>query len=242
MARPQKMMTEQMLEIVDAYFMDEVAGNTALLKCSLIAAYAAKAGYDVNDYDFRRNADVRSRIEELKSTNGAFCGVVPAVYQSLDVVEFIRNNRGAAELKKALSELDTYWKKVFEYAAKVTMQNKAIITSKKALTKELMSVAGERDVLCSKKAELSKSNRSLTLENRYLRSMLKTYLYPSVANEILKSEHVSVLTETQVMEKTMGDFSESKSPESFQESIANDKKLLSQEEQILKAMWEQCDV
>jgi hypothetical protein len=72
--------------------------------------------------------------------------------------------------------------------------------------------------------------------------MLKTYLYPSVANEILKSEHVSVLTETQVMEKTMGDFSESKSPESFQESIANDKKLLSQEEQILKAMWEQCDV
>jgi hypothetical protein len=32
MARPRKMMTEQMLEIVDAYFMDEIAGNTALLK------------------------------------------------------------------------------------------------------------------------------------------------------------------------------------------------------------------
>ncbi len=242
MARPRKMITEQMLEIVDAYFKDEVAGNTVLLKCSLIAAYAAKSGYDISDYDFRRNEDVRSRIEELKSTNGAFCGAVPAVYKSLDTKDFIRNNRGVEQLKKALSELDAYWMRVFEYAAKVTMQNRSIAKAKKELAEELMRVAGERESLYSEKTELTRRNRSLMLENRYLRSMLKTYLYPSVANEILKSEHVPVLAETQVTEKTIRDFSESKLPKSFEESVANDTKLLSEEEQILKAMWEQCDV
>jgi hypothetical protein len=236
------MMTEQMLEIVDAYFKDEAAGNTALLKYSLIAVCAAKSGYDASDYDFRRNADVRNRIEELKNTNGAFCDAVPAVYKSLDVEEFIRNNRGVEQLKKALSELDAYWMRVFEHAAKVTMQNRSITKAKKELAEEFTRVAGERGSLYNEKTELTKQNRSLTLENRYLRSMLKTYLYPSVANEILKSEHVHVLAETQITEKTAQDFSELKHPKSFEESVAGDRKMLSEEEQILEAMWEQCDV
>lgn len=242
MARPRKMMTEQMLEIVDAYFKDEAAGNTALLKYSLIATYAAKSGYDASDYDFRRNMDVRNRIEELKNTNGAFCDAVPAVYKSLDVEEFIRNNRGAEQLKKALSELDAYWMRVFEYATKVTMQNRSITKAKKELGEEFTRVAGEMESLYNEKTELTKRNRSLTLENRYLRSMLKTYLYPSVANEILKSEHVHVLAETQITEKTAQDFSELKHPESFEESVAGDRKMLSEEEQILGKMWEKCDV
>lgn len=242
MARPRKMTTEQMLEIVDAYQMYEAAGNTELLKCSLIAVYAEKAGYDADGYDFRRNTEVRSRIAELKKTNGVFCGTAPAVYKSLDAEEFLRCNCGTEQLKKALLEMDAYWKCIFEHAANAVKQNRSIGKAKTELEKELLIVAEERDALRSKAAELSKRNHSLTLENRYLRSMLKTYLYPGVANEILRSEKVSVPADTQVTKKAMLDLSEQKRPESFCESTVNDRELLSDEERILKMMWEQCDV
>lgn len=241
MARPRKMLTEQMLEIVDAYFMDEIAGNTALLKYSLIAAYAAKSGYDVNDYDFRRNIDVRNRIEELRKANGTFYGTIPVVYKNLDVEEFIRNNRSVEQLKKALLELDAYWMRVFEYIANVKKQNRSIVKAKKELSEEFTRVTGKKESLQNEKRGLTKQNHSLMLENRYLRRMLKTHLYPSVANEILKSEHVNVLAETQITEKTAQDFSEMKHPKSLAESVAGDRKMLSEEEQILEKMWEQCD-
>jgi hypothetical protein len=96
------MTIEQMLEVVDEYFMNEAAGDTKLLKCSLIAAYAVKMGYEADGYDFRRNLEVRSRIAGLKSTNGVLCGTAPAVYKSLDAEEFMRCNRGEEQLKKAL--------------------------------------------------------------------------------------------------------------------------------------------
>lgn len=66
MARPRKMTTEQMLEVIDSFFFVEAKGNTKFLKCSLIADYAVKLGYSADGYDFRRNTETREYIEELK--------------------------------------------------------------------------------------------------------------------------------------------------------------------------------
>jgi hypothetical protein len=72
--------------------------------------------------------------------------------------------------------------------------------------------------------------------------MLKTHLYPAVANEILKSEQLQIKEEQTVPKQTIERMIESEHPKSFSESINQDKKMISKEVGILKLMWEECDV
>ncbi len=122
MARPRKITTEVMLEIVDSYYLTKSEGNEKLMKCSLIAQYAAELGYSAKGYDFARNLEVREYIERLKvcaETSTEVFGVkynpTPA-YRTLDVESFIYSNSGNNRLANALRDLDDYWKRVFEYA------------------------------------------------------------------------------------------------------------------------------
>jgi len=242
MARPRKMTTGMMLEIIDEFFDEEAIGDTALLKCSLIAEYAARAGHSAAAYDFRRNEKVRNRIEELKNINGMSSGTKPMVYKNLNVTEFLNSNCNVEQRKKALTELDAYWNDVFEYANAINSKNKELIRTKKLLNKKADDLTSQADSLTTKLRDISAEKKRLMVENRYLRSMLKTHLYPAVANEILKSEQLHIKEEQTVPKQTIERMIESEHPKSFSESINQDKKMISKEVGILKLMWEECDV
>ena len=242
MARPRKMTTDMMLEIIDEFFNEEAIGDTALLKCSLIADYATRTGHSAAAYDFRRNEKVRRRIGELKNTNGIFSGIKPMVYKNLNVSEFLNSNCNIEQLKKALTELDTYWKEVFEYANGVTSKNKESARTKKLLNKKVGDLTSQVDSLTTKLRDISAEKKRLMLENRYLRSMLKTHLYPAVANEILKSEQLHIKDEQTVPKQTIERMTDSEHPKSLSESIKQDQRIISKEEAILRLMWEECDV
>ena len=242
MARPRKMATGMMLEIIDEFFDEEAIGDAALLKCSLIAEYAVRVGHSAAAYDFRRNEKVRRRIEELKNINGMFSGTKPMVYKNLNVPDFLNNNCNIEQLKKALTELDTYWMEVFEYANAINSKNKESARTKKLINKKVGDLTSQADSLTTKLRDISAEKKRLMLENRYLRSMLKTHLYPAVANEILKSDQLHIKDAQTVPKQTIERMTGSEHPKSFNEAIEKDKQMIFKEEEILKLMWEECDV
>lgn len=74
MARPRKITTELMIEIVDSYYLNRSGGNEKLMKCSLIAAYANELGYSAEGYDSARNLERAYRVFE------SLCGNKQDVY------------------------------------------------------------------------------------------------------------------------------------------------------------------
>jgi len=246
MARPRKMTTEQMITVVDSYYLTRADCNEKRLKCSLIAAYAVELGYSAQGYDFARNMEVREHIERMKcyaevQAESQMYEKIATAYKSLDVAGFIRSNREYTQLTKALMELDAYWKRVYEQAEMTAAQNKSLMKEKsgyEAALKESVIVSEE---LKAENTELSRKNNKLIAENRYLRKMLRVYLYPAVANEILVKENVLNENDTNVTVAAVMDMTEFNAPQSLQESVASDIELQSDEERLLAKMWEACD-
>jgi len=246
MSRPRKMTTEQMIAVVDSYYLARAECNEKLLKCSLIADYAVELGYSAAGYDFARNMEVREHIERMKcyaEVQAEDCHNEKASlsYKSLDVSGFIRSNKDNMKLTQALNELDTYWKSVYEHAKKIAAQNRDLLKKKSGYETQLSKSANIQKLLQTEKVELSKANNSLIAENRYLRKMLRTYLYPAIANEILLKENVLKEVDTEVTTAAVMQMTEPSTPKSLKESASEDLKIQSEEKSILKKMWEMCD-
>ena len=242
MGRPRKMTTEQMISVVDSYYLARAHSNEKRLKCSLIAAYAVELGYQAEGYDFARNLEVREHIERMKCFAEAERKESPIpVYKSLDIEGFLRNNRGTTKLMKALTDLDAYWKRVYEHAEMISTKNTALMKEKSGHEMSIKESSVAHKMLSAENADLSSKNNKLIAENRYLRKMLRTYLYPAIANEILIAEDVLDDADPRASEEAIADMAEFERPLSFKEAVANDMELLSEEDLLLQKMWEKCD-
>jgi hypothetical protein len=233
------MTTDQMIEVIDSYHSTRTDGNVNLLKCSLIAAYAVELGYAANGYDFRRNTVVRDYIDRLMQGDEVLPKDVPVVYKSLDIAGFINCN--GDKLVQALSELDSNWKQISISAAQNAKQNKMLMKINADSKAALIELTGVHDELASNNAELSRQNKRLVTENRYLRKMLRTYLYPAIAEEILVRENALKKTCEKATDAAIMDMTELGTPKSFQESVASDVTIQSEEEQLLQRMWGMID-
>lgn len=241
MGRPRKMTTDQMIEVVDSYYSTRVEGNGNLLRCSLIAVYATELGYTANGYDFRRNTMVRDYIDRLKNGGDISSESTPMVYKSLDVTGFINCNGGDAQLAKALMDLDAYWKRIALHAAQNAKENKILVKSNTDYQMALMEATEIQKELEAGNVSLSRENNRLVSENRYLRKILRTYLYPAIAEEILVRENALQEASEQATDAAISGMTELDVPKSFQESVANDMAIQSEEEQLLAKMWGMID-
>jgi len=246
MSRPRKMTVEQMISVVDSYYLTRADGNEKLMKCSLIAAYAVELGYQAEGYDFARNLEVREHIERMKcyaETQTEFFRdeKILTAYKSLDVAGFIRSNKEYTQLAKALTELDAYWKRVYEQSEMISARNTALMKEKSGYESALKEAVAQSEEMKSVNSELSGKNNKLIKENRYLRKMLRIYLYPAVANEILLEENELAEANVRATGKAARDMTEFNAPLSLRESVANDIEIQSEEEELLQRMWGKCD-
>jgi hypothetical protein len=240
MARPKKTIDADMVKIVDTFY--ENSGNADMLKCSLLEKFAKSIGLDIKAYDFRRSTAVRERIDELKSLSLFSQNAEAIAYKSLDTDNFINRNRTDSMLRKSLTELDASWRNICERAAETARKNEEL---KNSLKEEVMvhtKIADEKAALSDRIKVLNKSNRELMLENRYLKKMLKTYLYPAVANEILKQENVLEDSDTEVTREAVDKMIDSGIPLPFSNAIATDMAMISREESLLERIRNQIDI
>jgi len=246
MARPRKMTTEQMISVVDSYYLTRANDNEKRLKCTLIADYAVELGYQVKGYDFARNWEVREHIERMKcyaevQAEENMREKIASAYKSLDIAGFLRSNREYTQLVKALAELDAYWKRIYEHAEMASAKNKSLMEERSGYESALKESVAQHETLKADNAEISVKSNKLIIENRYLRKMLRTYLYPAVANEILIKENALKEAATQATETAVADMTEFNAPQSLRESVASDMAVQTEDEQLLSKMWGLCD-
>ena len=234
MARPRKLGTEEMLDIVNKYY--EGCGDPNRLKCSCLEEYALSKGIEVKAYDFRRNEAVRQRMEELRSISQLDSSSVAIAYKTLDIEALLRRCRTKTMLSNSLLELDEQWRRTYEYATMLLKTNEALKSKLAKKDTEQEKLNADVTGLTEKVTQINKVNNDLLIENRYLKKMIRAYLYPAVANEILKMENVIEQNNAEVARSTVEKLSDPVVPLSFSASVAADKEMLSREETLLSKM------
>jgi hypothetical protein len=237
MARPRKLDTGVLLKIVDSYF--ESTGDPDKLKCSYLEEYAKSQGIDVKAYDFRRNVDVRRRMEELRDLYFVRSESGAIAYKSLDVDAFLSRCRTKTILRNSIIELDETWRRVYERSVDMSKKNTELKSTTEQAVAEQRRLASEIAELTDRAKRLNKENKDTTLENRYLRKMLKTYLYPAVANQILLDEKILDQVDTEVTKIAMDTLTDPTIPSPFTGAVAADRKMLTREESLFNRMREQ---
>ena len=233
MARPQKLSSEAMLSIVNSFF--ESNGDPGMLKCSHLEAYAVSLGVEVKAYDFRRNEAVRQRMEELRQSV-KIDGVGTITYKNLDVDAILNRNRTREMLRNSLLELDESWRRIYDKATDLSEKNKMLLGDVFTKKQIIETLTAEKHALENENKSIKAESCAVILENRYLRKALKQYLYPAVANEILKNENALESVDTEVMPETIDSFVDSAVPASFSSSIAADRDMISREEALIIRM------
>jgi hypothetical protein len=236
MARPRKLSTDEMLQIVDSYF--ENCGDPGELKCSFLEIYAASLGIEAKAYDFRRNAAVRQRMEELRGPVKSD-GIGAIVYKTMDVDAMLNRNHTREMMKNSLLELDETWRRVYEKASDLSRKNTALLSEMSSLKKTTERISDEKETLEVQAKSADRKANALIVETRYLKKMIGAYLYPAIANEILKDENVLEQIGTRASPEAMAALSESGAPTSFSSSVAGDMKMLSREESLLERIKQQ---
>ena len=237
MARPRKLSDADMLRIVDSFY--ESNGNPSMLKCSFLEEYAISIGVDVKAYDFRRNKAVRTRMDELKDLSPLSSDTGAISYRNLDVDAFLNRNYTTIMLRNSLLELDGTWRQVYEKAIVLSQKNELLLTENFSKNNEIKKLVLEKEAAETEIKELGTSSNKLLLENRYLKKMLKQYLYPAIANEILLKENVLKQADTEVTPAAMNKMTDAALPSPFSSSVIADREILSREELLLERMKKQ---
>jgi len=235
MSRPRKINSEDMIRVVNSFFEND--GNPSNLKYTKLEEYALTLGMSIKAYDFRRDQKVKQHIEELRQSI-AVKGVGAVAYKSMDIDAMLHRNRTRDKLRSCLHEINESWQRVYENAAQITKTNNELLSENSLQKQEIKQLITDKNELADNAENLKVYINKLTAENRYLKSMLKKYLYPAVANEILKKENILVKADTEVTQAAMDKMTDLKAPSSFSCMVESDRKDISETEVLLKRLHE----
>lgn len=242
MGRPHKNNTEELLVLLDDYFANEAAGNPDKLKFSMIAEYAAKKGISVQAYNLRRDDAVRKRVEELKSISmQADCSIGKVAYKSLDIDGLLQKNCSLPAIRKALMELDEYWKDIYEKMTVVQLENGNLYALRLQEKKKSESYQQEIARLQETISEERKKGKVLSDENKYLKSLVNKYLYPELANELLRQMNLPVKERKVITDQAVQDLIEIKRPLSYEGPQPGAEPARKRESKLIQMMKRQVD-
>lgn len=241
MARPRKNDSNELIRLIDEYFSSEAAGDPSKLKSSLLEKYAYAHGVTAKAYDFRRDPEVQAHISYLKKLVSDERGssiVGEGSYKTLDIRSLIRKYKDPEELISVLSEMDEYWKNVYDACQSADAELTGCRKQLSALHDELKALKENASSHSAEIRSLKSENYRLLVENRYLRSMLRTYLYPALADTILQEEHVLHIDEKALSADAEKGLIDSSFPSSVSEAVQKDRSMQSREENLLEKMWD----
>ena len=237
MARPKKVDVSDMLRVVDSFY--ETHGDESKLKFKSLETYAISLGIDAKEYDFRRNDAVKRRIDEINELRESFG--LSLAYKTLDADALIYANPTRASLKAALVELDRSWREVYERAVKLSSENTALLSNNHAIMRDADMLRAEIVSLKDHISNLNRQTTDLLAENRYLKSALEDWLYPDIANEILKNEGVINNVVSNVADDVMDELSDFNEPASIDHIVETDCNRISKAQTLINRMKSQVE-
>lgn len=178
MARKKLISDEELIEMFEHYLEEKCNSNINLFKIPQFGEHLRTNGYSkVADTTIRRNDAFRGLLADLKAQSDDEDFQTIITYKTLDVENFMRTNRTSRAMKVALMELNRHYKRIVEVALQFKDEADKLREINKKL--ELKTEKAEND---------KKEMKELQDEVVKLRSILKTSVYPEIANELLKEE------------------------------------------------------
>lgn len=180
MARKKYIDNNELLKQFEEFLEQECSNDMSLFKIPKFGEHLRANGFpNVADTTLRRNAVFRELLAERKAKYEEEEYQVVITYKTIDVDSFMATNRTPNAIRTALTELNQSYKRIVEAALEY-----------KDIAEKLQA---ENEVLKTQNGILTKKNSTrndLEEENKKLHAILKTSVYPEIANELLKEEGI----------------------------------------------------
>lgn len=238
MARPKTYDSNRIIGLVEEYFVNVANGDPCMLKFSQLEKHLRDNGLEIKAYNLRRDPELLKKLEELKkSAHVGYEIVTDASYKNLDIEEFIRKSHDLNSLRKALAELDEYWKEVYCRSDMICKENKRLLSERSELIKRNQGLEETVGNLTETVDRLESDSNRLASENAYLRGQIKKYIYPAAANVLLEKMKLPKNKDSGIINGTaVKELIEEGTPKSF-DGVQNKKeRKLSREEELLEEM------
>lgn len=182
MARRKHIEDVEIIEHFEKYLQEECSNNVTLFKIPRFGDYLRKNGFpSVADTTLRRNTGFREVLAERKAKydeeEEEYRTVI--TYKTIDVDSFMATNRTPNAIRTGLSELNLYYKKVAEVALEFKNENEKLQDENEELKEQIQQLLQKET-----------SRKALETENIKLRALIKSSVYPEIANELLKEEGI----------------------------------------------------
>lgn len=215
MARPRLFTEDELIALINEYYLEY---PNRMIKTSDLEQYARTHGRpNFKAYSIRRCAKAKQYIDQINANNQVTLETTIVTWRQLDVDAFLNLNRSRSDLKNALIQRDNYYGEVCRSAGE-------FLRDKERLEAKIARMNSEINDLKNQIAELEQMNTNKI--NRYSQEMLSkmkkvldTYVYPDIANEILKKEGLDSLFGLYVNPESVE--SEMITPESVLEITSN---------------------
>lgn len=188
MARKTKIDTDTLLSLVGQFYAEKCDNDASKLKIPAIGEYIRSLGYDVADYLIRRNQSVKEYISNLKDNSENFYISSVSVYRDIDIRAFLEKNNTPDKLMKAIKERENYYRELTNSAAYSFQENKKMKLKISDMEKRIRELESACENYQVKLKEISTKYKDLQEENKSFRDIVDTYVYPEIANELLKKQ------------------------------------------------------
>lgn len=186
MARKKLIEDDALLKLIKDYYLTQCNGDASRLKLPEITKYINSCGYpDYRVTTLRRNGKARDYINELKSKTETATIQSLMSYKTLDVDAFLRTNRTAADLKRALAELDTSYRMIVQQAITIYENNKKEQDKAVALSRQFKKLKSEKNDQEEIIKNLKQKIKVLEAEEKRLKSYIRDTVYPELADDVL---------------------------------------------------------
>lgn len=182
MARRKHIEDVEIIEHFEKYLQEKCSNNITLFKIPRFGDYLRNNGFpSVADTTLRRNTGFREVLAERKAKydeeEEEYRTVI--TYKTIDVDSFMATNRTPNAIRTGLSELNLYYKKVAEAALEFKNENEKLQDENEELKEQIQQLLQKET-----------SRKALETENIKLRALIKSSVYPEIANELLKEEGI----------------------------------------------------
>ncbi|OFN92091.1 hypothetical protein [Streptococcus sp. HMSC057G03] len=185
MARKKYIDDEELVLLFEQYLQEQCSNDPKTFKIPQFGSYLRNNGFpQVADTTIRRNKEFRQALNDKLELFEDDTYQTVITYKTLDVERFLMTNRTPKAIRSALVELNGHYKRIVDAA----IAYKDEVESLKKRMEELKSEIAQLKEGKYAFNEQARKNKELAEENKKLRNLLKTSLYPEIANELLKEE------------------------------------------------------
>lgn len=191
MGRKKTYNTEEMIGMLNEYRMQKPGISLTIPK---FVEYLESKGYMVGSYTLRRDEKFREYLESMNESEAENEYNDLVTYRTIDAQAFIEHNKTVPKMKEALVNRDRYYSKIASKAVRAIKEKNENLRKIEELEDRIRELeqtieemnAAEKMKKSTDGSELQEKNMRIIK----LRGILDDYIYPDMANAILKKEKI----------------------------------------------------